>query len=85
MGKQICEWCGQEYPEKQEAMGDRIREARIEKKLTIRQLAAKIAVQPSWVAQLETGDRVMNVQQAMRLSLVLDVSSNFLYFGDVRL
>ena len=61
--------------------GKRIKQARIEKGLTQRQLAEKVSVHPNAIGEYERGTVVPSFTIMARISEVLDVSLDWLAGG----
>ncbi len=61
-------------------LGKRIRAIRTEKKITVQRLADEVGVQPSFINQLEAGDRVPSFTTLIHLINALAVSADELLF-----
>lgn len=69
-----------DYPE----MGERLREARRARDLSLRTLAERLGVSPSLISQIETGRANPSVSTLYALAAELDVSLDELLFNDRR-
>ncbi len=69
-----------DYPE----MGERLREARRERNLSLRVLADRLGVSPSLISQIETGRANPSVSTLYAIAAELDVSLDELLFNDRR-
>src|SRR6188508_2005932 len=69
-----------DYPE----MGERLREARQARKLSLRTLAERLGVSPSLISQIETGRANPSVSTLYAIAAELDVSLDELLFNDRR-
>lgn len=65
-------------------MGERLRTARQERGLTLRELAQRLRVSPSMISQIETGRASPSVSTLYTLANELDVSLDELLFNDRR-
>ena len=65
-------------------MGERLREARQERKLSLRALADRLGVSPSLISQIETGRANPSVSTLYAIANELDVSLDELLFNDRR-
>jgi len=63
-------------------LGSRLRQARVEADLTLRELARTLGVSPSFVSQLENGKSQPSVATLYSMSQVLGVSIDRLFEGD---
>lgn len=63
-------------------MGMRIREQRKKLGLTCAQLAEKMHLGPKFVTDLETGSKGMSLKTFFHLVQVLEMSADYLLFGD---
>lgn len=70
-----------DYPE----MGERLREARRGRNLSLRVLADRLGVSPSLISQIETGRANPSVSTLYAIAAELDVSLDELLFNDRRL
>ena len=70
-----------DYPE----MGERLREARQARNLSLRTLAERLGVSPSLISQIETGRANPSVSTLYAIAAELDVSLDELLFNDRRL
>lgn len=59
-------------------MGERIREARMAKGMTMEELGEKLGVSHATVSRWESNDRKPRLEHLFRLSLLLDVEVNYL-------
>ena len=59
-------------------MGERIREARMAKGMTMEELGEKLGVSHAAVSRWESNDRKPRLEHLFRLSLLLDVEVNYL-------
>lgn len=62
------------------ALGKRIRNVRLEKKITIQKLADGVGVQSSFINQLESGDRVPSFGTLIKLINTLEISADELLY-----
>jgi transcriptional regulator with XRE-family HTH domain len=69
-----------DYPE----MGERLREARRARNLSLRTLAERLGVSPSLISQIETGRANPSVSTLYAIAAELDVSLDELLFNDRR-
>jgi transcriptional regulator with XRE-family HTH domain len=69
-----------DYPE----MGERLREARRARSLSLRTLAERLGVSPSLISQIETGRANPSVSTLYAIAAELDVSLDELLFNDRR-
>ena len=69
-----------DYPE----MGERLREARRARGLSLRELADRLGVSPSLISQIETGRANPSVSTLYAIAAELDVSLDELLFNDRR-
>ena len=69
-----------DYPE----MGERLREARQARRLSLRALADRLGVSPSLISQIETGRANPSVSTLYAIAAELDVSLDELLFNDRR-
>ena len=69
-----------DYPE----MGERLREARRARNLSLRDLAERLGVSPSLISQIETGRANPSVSTLYAIAAELDVSLDELLFNDRR-
>jgi len=69
-----------DYPE----MGERLREARQARSLSLRTLAERLGVSPSLISQIETGRANPSVSTLYAIAAELDVSLDELLFNDRR-
>jgi transcriptional regulator with XRE-family HTH domain len=65
-------------------MGERLRAARQERGLTLRELAQRLGVSPSMISQIETGRASPSVSTLYAIASELDVSLDELLFNDRR-
>ena len=65
-------------------MGERLREARQERRLSLRALADRLGVSPSLISQIETGRANPSVSTLYAIANELDVSLDELLFNDRR-
>ena len=66
-------------------MGERLREARRGRNLSLRVLADRLGVSPSLISQIETGRANPSVSTLYAIAAELDVSLDELLFNDRRL
>ncbi len=64
-------------------IGTRIKELRIRKSLTQKQLADAVMVSPSSIARLETGESMVSVYTMIRIAEALNVSTSAILMEDV--
>ena len=69
-----------DYPE----IGERLREARQARRLSLRVLADRLGVSPSLISQIETGRANPSVSTLYAIAAELDVSLDELLFNDRR-
>jgi transcriptional regulator with XRE-family HTH domain len=69
-----------DYPQ----MGERLRAARSERRLSLRELAGRLGVSPSLISQIETGRANPSVSTLYAIAAELDVSLDELLFNDRR-
>src|SRR5258707_9587305 len=65
-------------------MGERLRAARSERRLSLRELAGRLGVSPSLISQIETGRANPSVSTLYAIAAELDVSLDELLFNDRR-
>jgi transcriptional regulator with XRE-family HTH domain len=65
-------------------MGERLRAARTERRLSLRELAGRLGVSPSLISQIETGRANPSVSTLYAIAAELDVSLDELLFNDRR-
>jgi len=65
-------------------MGERLRAARSERRLSLRELAGRLGVSPSLISQIETGRANPSVSTLYAIANELDVSLDELLFNDRR-
>ncbi|OBG18340.1 hypothetical protein A5768_31840 [Mycolicibacterium fortuitum] len=63
--------------------GERVRDARQERKWSQKQLAEKLALDASAISRLEQGTRAIRLGEAALIARVLDVDLDFLVYGDL--
>lgn len=63
--------------------GERVRDARQERKLSQKQLAEKLDLDASAISRLEQGARAIRLGEAALIARVLDVDLDFLVYGDL--
>lgn len=61
------------------AIKDRMKEARLNKKMTQEQLAAKVGIAKSTLAGYETGIREPSIETLGRIMIALDIDANYLW------
>ncbi len=66
-----------------EALGRRIREARIKKKLTQENVADEIDVTPTYISSIENGKTKTSLQTLIKLAGLLDTSLDYLVYDNV--
>lgn len=64
------------------SMGLRIRSERQKLKLTQAELADKLGVSGNYIGSLERGEKSCSLDTLIKLSQILDVSTDFLLIGD---
>ena len=62
-------------------VGNRLRDARIAKKLTQEKLAEKLDVSIAFLSRLERGDSVINLKRLHQLCTILEVSEGYILNG----
>lgn len=62
-------------------IGKRIREQRLKSKFTQEKLSELIDVSPSYISEIERGTSICSLQTISNLSLVLEISLDYLVFG----
>lgn len=62
-------------------IGKRIREQRLKCKFTQEKLSELIDVSPSYISEIERGTSICSLQTISSLSLVLEISLDYLVFG----
>ena len=65
-------------------MGERLREARTARRLSLRKLAERLGVSPSLISQIETGRAEPSVSTLYAIAAELDVSLDEPLFNDRR-
>ncbi|WP_157923453.1 helix-turn-helix domain-containing protein [Mycolicibacterium peregrinum] len=63
--------------------GERVRETRLAKKWSQKQLAEKLDLDASAISRLEQGTRAIRLGEAALIARVLDVDLDFLVYGDL--
>lgn len=64
---------------RQQMFGNRLRELRIQKKLTQEQLGEYIGVTPNAIGQFERGNMYPNFETLYRIIAVLDIDANLFF------
>ena len=59
-------------------LGERLKISRIEKNISIRKLAEKIGLSPSFISQIEQGKTSPSIENIKKIAHFLDISVNFL-------
>lgn len=67
------------------AVGQRIKEYRINKNMTQDTLAESIEVNPSFISNIERGKTKMSTETLANIARSLNVSIDYLLFGDIKL
>ena len=67
---------------KKEQLGQRVRELRTSRNISVDELAEKLESSASYVGLLERGDRTLTLGQLVVVSEMFDVSLDYLVFGD---
>ena len=62
-------------------IGKRIKQARIERKISQEELAEKLNFSISFLSRLETGRSQINLKRLIQVSKILDVTTDFLLSG----
>ena len=65
------------------AIGERVRDYRLARRLTQEQLASRTGIPPTSLSRIEHNERKMTFEEAMRVAEVLDVSLAMLAGGDI--
>ncbi len=64
------------------AFGERVKQRRIELDITQEKLAEKLAVDPNFIKNIESGKRLVSLPNFYALCIILDTSANYLLYGD---
>lgn len=67
------------------SLGNRIRQERININMTQEALAEKANISPSFMGQIERGDRKLSLETLVSISKVLGISLDYLVYGDSKL
>lgn len=65
------------------AIGNRIKEQRIMKKISQEKLAELVDVTPSYISNIESGNRIGSLSTMMEIARVLDSSLDYLLLNDL--
>lgn len=65
-------------------VGQRIKQCRRNKNLTQEKLAEMIGVSPHYIYEIERGLKTMSIQTLSKITIHLNVSADYLLFGDDR-
>ena len=63
------------------AIGSRVRELRLQHKMTQEYLAELVDISPSFIGHIERGEKKPSLETMSRLTMVLDTSMDYLILG----
>ncbi len=64
-------------------LGEKVREQRKLKKLTLEQLAEKLEVSITFIGQIERAKGIPSLETLVRIANALEISMDYLLFGDL--